>query len=114
MGVFTGSFKQQDNICRKAQIDEMEKYIVSFDEDVTDKVQIFEKVTNIVKLGYSSFENWDAFEEAMYENLKYRNMKLLIEHNGRIDLPARDMEIYLDFRSDFTLNFGDKIKFSID
>ncbi|ATW03476.1 hypothetical protein CHN51_07965 [Sphingorhabdus sp. YGSMI21] len=90
----------------------MEKYTVTFEDEVIRKEQIFEGITDVVKLGFSGISNWDAFDELIFENLEARDIQIVVNHESTLRLPARDLEIYLDLRSELSLKFGDKIQFN--
>lgn len=91
----------------------MKKYSVTFENELVDKRQLFERITDVVKLGYSRIENWNAFRELMFENLEHRDIQIDIIHNSKLNLSARDVEIYLDLQSELLLEFEDKIQFNL-
>ncbi|MEO0441866.1 MAG: hypothetical protein AAF067_13455 [Pseudomonadota bacterium] len=92
----------------------MQKYMIIFDEELTNKLELFERITDVVKLGYSGIENWDAFRELMINNLEYRDIEIEIDHRCKLALPTQDEEMYLDFRSELAAQFGDRITFRLN
>ena len=87
-----------------------ERYSLCIDASVTSKEALFSRVTDTAYLGYSSFSEWDAFEEMFHSRLENSEIEIEIDNSDLSCLPERDRAIWLDYLESLVEEFPEKLR----
>jgi hypothetical protein len=87
-----------------------ERYLISIDQGVTTKDELFSRFTDAAYLGYSSFSGWDAFAEMLLDRLETSDILIEVANEDLSNLSAEERAIYTDIIEDAARQFPTRLR----